>query len=147
MRWNRVATSTLTNSASQALRLSSALRSSDLELSTCILQYSITIARIPLVTFGRGMAPSEKPSSIMCLIVCNSNATMSSTSNVTPSELIKFTFLDAISLSHTHSHSANEKSKNQNPNPNRVALNRAEIGVREIAKRKKFQKNDQSWLP
>ncbi|MFS8025150.1 hypothetical protein Hanom_Chr16g01471531 [Helianthus anomalus] len=42
---------------------------------------------ILLVTLGKGMVVFAQSSSIMCLIVCDSNATTSSTSNVSPSEL------------------------------------------------------------
>ncbi|MFS8025147.1 hypothetical protein Hanom_Chr16g01471761 [Helianthus anomalus] len=44
---------------------------------------------ILLVTLGKGMVVLAQSSSIMCLIVCDSNATTSSTSKVSPSELFK----------------------------------------------------------
>lgn len=96
MRSNRVAWSTFTNSVSQVLRSSSAallLRSSPFGVSTCFLQYSITFARILLVTFGNGIPLSAQSSSTMCLIVCDSSATASSTSNDSPSELLSVIFL------------------------------------------------------
>ncbi|KAE8055208.1 hypothetical protein FH972_012065 [Carpinus fangiana] len=70
MRSKRVPWSTLTNSASQALRSSSSEveRSSDaataLGASTCFLQYLMTLERILLVTFGSGMPLSAQSSSI-----------------------------------------------------------------------------------
>ena len=100
MRSKKVAWTTLTKSASQALRSSSPAeeaRSSDLGASTCFLQYSMTLERILLVTFGRGIPLSAQSSSIMCLIVWDSRATASSTSKVSPSELFRIIFLpDAI---------------------------------------------------
>jgi len=93
MRSKSVAWSTLTKSASQALRSSSEGLSSGLAASTCFLQYSITLARILLVTFGRGMPLSAQSSSIMCFMVCDSSATASSTSNASPSELFRVIFL------------------------------------------------------
>ncbi|PON93938.1 hypothetical protein TorRG33x02_103280 [Trema orientale] len=96
MRSKRVAWSTLTKSASQTLRSSSAVaeaRSSDLGASTCFLQYSMTLDKILLVTLGRGIPLSAQSSSIMCLMVCDSRATASSTSKVSPSELFRVIFL------------------------------------------------------
>ncbi|KAK3410502.1 hypothetical protein EUGRSUZ_J02475 [Eucalyptus grandis] len=92
MRSKRVAWSTLTNSASQALRSSSVVRSSGLADSTCFLQYSMTFARIRLVTLGSGISPSAQSSSIMCLMICDWTATASSTSNDSPSELRRVIF-------------------------------------------------------
>ncbi|KAG5526820.1 hypothetical protein RHGRI_032927 [Rhododendron griersonianum] len=89
MRSKRTAWSTLTNSVSNVLSSSSTALSSDLAAdSTCLLQYSMTLARILLVTLGRGMLVSAQLSSIMCLMVCDSTATASSTSKVSPSELL-----------------------------------------------------------
>lgn len=93
MRSKRVAWSTFTKSASQLLSSSSADRSSVLGASTCLLQYSITFAKILLVTLGNGIPLSAQSSSIICLIVCDSNATASSTSNDSPSELLRVIFL------------------------------------------------------
>ncbi|KAK3413769.1 hypothetical protein EUGRSUZ_I02320 [Eucalyptus grandis] len=99
IRSHRVAWSTLTNSASQALRSSSLTRSSAVADSTCFLQYSITMPRILLFTLGSGIASSVQQSSITCLITCDSSATDCSTSNDSPSELRSVIFLDvAISL-------------------------------------------------
>ena len=96
MRSKRVFWSTLTNSASQALSSSSEEDRSSEDLaaaaSTCFLQYSMTLERILPVTLGSGMALSAQSSSIMCLMVCDSNATASSTSKVSPSELFRVTF-------------------------------------------------------
>ena len=94
MRSNKVAWSTLTNSLSQVLRSSSTepVRSSGLGDSTCFLQYSITLDKILLLTLGRGIPLSAQSSSIMCLIVCDSKATASSTSKISPSELFKVIF-------------------------------------------------------
>lgn len=105
MRSNKVAWSTLTKSASQVLSSSSAIleevSSADLEeaaaaASTCFLQYSITLERILLVTLGRGMPFPAQSSSIMCLIVWDSMATVSSTSKTSPSELFRVIFLSAM---------------------------------------------------
>lgn len=57
------------------------------EASAWRLVYSTTLAKILLVTFGRGMAASAQSSSIMFLIVCDSMAAASSTSKVWPSEV------------------------------------------------------------
>lgn len=51
----------------------------------CFLQYSRSFPRMLLVTFGKGIALSEKPSSTMCLIVCDYRATASSISNLSSS--------------------------------------------------------------
>ena len=101
MRSKRVAWSTLTNSRSQFLSSSSAeaTRSSAFGVSTCFLQYSMTFDKILLVTFGRGIPLSAQSSSIMCFIVWDSNATASSTSKVSPSELFSVIFLDDIVFS------------------------------------------------
>lgn len=88
MRSNKVPWSTLTKSASKLFNSSSLALSSDLGVSTCFLQYSMTLARILLVTLGRGMEVSAQSSSIMCLMVCDSTATASSTSKVSLSELL-----------------------------------------------------------
>lgn len=94
MRSNRVFWSTLTKSASQFLRSSSRALSSFFSprASTCFLQYSMTFERIVLVTFGNGITVSAQSSSTMCLIVCDSRATVSSTSKVSPSELLRVIF-------------------------------------------------------
>lgn len=94
IRSKRVAWSTLTKSASQALSSSSTEepRSSGFGASTCFLQYSMTFDKILLVTLGKGIPLSAQSSSIMCLIVCDSKATASSTSNVSPSELFSVIF-------------------------------------------------------
>ncbi|KAG5547665.1 hypothetical protein RHGRI_013382 [Rhododendron griersonianum] len=86
--------STSTNLASHFLRASSLAASLSTssaalpapEASTCFLQYSMTLARILLVTLGRGMVLSAQSSSIMCLMVWDSRATVSSTSKVSPSD-------------------------------------------------------------
>ena len=100
MRSKSVAWSTLTKSASQALSSSSLGFSSAQLASTCFLQYSITLARILLVTLGRGIPLSAQLSSIMCLIVWDSTATASSTSKASPSELFSVIFfVEAIPIS------------------------------------------------
>ncbi|KAL6989127.1 hypothetical protein U1Q18_014878 [Sarracenia purpurea var. burkii] len=94
MRSKRVPWSTLTNSASKVLSSSSAVLSSDLGVSTCFLQYLMTLAKILLMTFGNGMLVSAQVSSIRCLMVCDSNAIASSTSNVSPFELFNTMIFD-----------------------------------------------------
>ena len=94
MRSKRVAWSTLTKSASQALSSSLTACSSALGVSTCFLQYSITFARILLVTFGNGIALSIMGlitcnSSIMGLITSNSIAATTSRPKSSPSELLR----------------------------------------------------------
>lgn len=99
IRSNKVAWSTLTNSASQALTSSSdvaGLSSDDFWLSTWYLQYSITFAKILLETFGNGIGWSMPVSSIMFFTACDSNATASSTSNISSSELFSFTRFSAM---------------------------------------------------
>ena len=91
MRSKSVAWSTLTNSASQSLRSSSAAGAA--EESEWRLQYSMTLERILLVTLGKGIPLSAHSSSTMCLIVCDCSATASSTSNDAPSELRSTIFL------------------------------------------------------
>jgi hypothetical protein len=106
MRSKRVAWSTLTKSASQFLRSSpeAAVVGAELLLApessapalaaaaaawTCLLQYSITLDRIFELTLGSGMPLSAQSSSIMWRMVCDSIATASSTSNSSPSELLR----------------------------------------------------------
>jgi len=98
MRSKRVFLSTLTNSASQLFINSSfpvIVASLSASASTCFLQYSITLARILLVTLGNGMSFSAQSSSIICLMVCDSTATASSTTNVSPSEDFSVIFFDS----------------------------------------------------
>lgn len=101
IRSKSVAWSTLTKSASKALSSSSETAEASLSsalvaeaaASTWRLQYSMTLERIFPVTLGRGITLSAQSSSIMCLIVCDSTATVSSTSKTSPSELRKVIFL------------------------------------------------------
>lgn len=78
------------NSASKALSSSS----EGSGLSTCFLQYSITFVRIFPATLGRGIVFSSGTSSIMCLIVIDSNAAISGTSKDSLSRLTRIIFLE-----------------------------------------------------
>ena len=94
MRGKRVFWSMSMNSASQVLSASD----SDSDDSTCFLQYSITRARVSLLTLGTGITLSTQSSSIKCFIVSESIATLSSISNVSLSELLSVMFFFASAL-------------------------------------------------
>ncbi|KAL8166827.1 hypothetical protein V2J09_008326 [Rumex salicifolius] len=89
--------SSLTNSSSNffscALKAASASAPDLGGVSMCFLQYSITLARVLPLTLGRMIVFSSVNSSIMSLIVTDSDATASSTSNVSLSLLVRIHFL------------------------------------------------------
>ena len=104
MRSKRTFRSTLMNWVSQAL--SSSLDSEDLESEedVCSLQYWMTSESMWLVTLGNGIALLAQSSSIKLFIVCDSIATVSSTSKISPSELFSVTFFteDIVNRFHTN---------------------------------------------
>ena len=104
MRSKRTFRSTLMNWVSQALSSSLDLEDLESEEDVCSLQYWMTSESMWLVTLGNGIAVSAQSSSIKFFIVCDSIATLSSTSKISPSELFSVTFFteDIVNRFHTN---------------------------------------------
>ena len=99
MRSKRTFRSTLMNWVSQALSSSLDLEELESEDDVCSLQYWMTSESMWLVTLGNGISLLAQSSSIKLFIVCDSIATVSSTSKISPSELFSVTFFTEDILS------------------------------------------------